>query len=836
MRRAPSGSRTRSRSIARSTHLLLAMLAASLAAGLAPAAAGAATLSAPQNRLIAPGAAVGFPGSLAVPQGTGSYEVKQGTTNETSKFKLLAWQATGLILRVEPTVAAGTYTLTAKDSGGESEPVAFTVTAASVAGQKFSMLSEPGHASLPLGVAQGPSGETWFSDAASNSIGELTSTGSVVEYTLATAKSDPTGIVVDQAGNVWVADNGTGQVTELEVAHASPGTSNGENTFTLAAEAHPDQVSVDPFGNIWVAEGENGVLGEIVAGSHAVREWLITGDLEGMVVDAFGNVWTVDESTGVAQIVPSQLPAPSTAAAATSGVYHVAGSGGTEQIAASPNGDIWFTQWPPAVLGVVIPSTSNPAEDRSGVAAHYPEPPGGAPSGVGVDAAGNVFVEDAAAQAILEFTPTGEPGATGEVPGTWKEYPAGSWITNYSEGDEGNNLAVLPSGNVVFSGYVQSVTNPGGTPYEPTELIQGYLGTLPGVATPATAIGKLISGGLTSEEIVSGTAGNEVIIPSGTEVKTSAGTPFTGTVPPPAADKSLVPGGSALFGDLVPGSAFSVSPLLSDGVLTHLTFSKCVTVVYSFGLPSGVTPKEAEEAKLYYYNFAIPAWEEAGAECGAPGGTTTVSGTTVKITLLTAHLSAFAAFHHPPTAAPLPPTAPPKKKYVRVDRKTGEIEAEYEFPEAGEAEAYGEVLKGATLARVQQLGLAAAQSQEAFAQIAKVKHKKRKKHKRHKRSKKCKRGFVKKHKRCVNNAPVRYGRVTLKITTAGSYKIRIKPAGKVRAALRKGKTVNVSFVLVFTPSATTDHIHESAAVRLHLKKKHKKKHRKGKHKKKKKKK
>lgn len=801
--------------------------------GFAASASAAPTVEAPHVTRIAQGAVVAFPGVL---EATGdNIEVKNaGTHAKVGSFQLLHADASGVIVQVEASTPVGEYELTVEDTEGPSEPLAFSVVAPTVAGQTIKPLGSTTESSLPLGVAEGPHGEVWFSNAASNGIGELTVGGEVKEYKLPAERSHPTGIAVDQAGNVWVADNGIGAVSELEVAHAVAGTANGVSDFPLAAGAQPDQLSVDPYGNVWVAEGD-GVLGEIAAGSHQTREWLIEGsDLEGMVVDSFGNVWAVDESSGVDQIVPSQLPAPSTTTPAATGVYHVVGGDGTEQIAAAPNGDIWFTEWPSAQLGLIVPSTTSPSEDQVAYAAGYPIPPGEAPSGVGIDAAGNVFVEDAGAQAIFEFSPTGAP-ASGSVPGAWKEFQVGTWITNYSEGDEGNNLAVLPSGDVVFSGYV---TYQGGlgTPLESTEFVQGYLGRLPGVATPATSTGRTITGGVTTEEVVSGTPGDEVVVPAGTEVLTSAGTPFEGTLPPPVGDKSLIPGGTALFGDLLGGSAFSVSPELSDGVLSHVTFSKPVTVVFSFPLPAGVSAKEAEEAKLYYYNFATLAWEAAGSECGDPGGKVTVAGGTVTVTLLTEHLSAFAAFHHPPAAVVPPPVAPPKVKLApRLNPKTGEIEAEYEFPEAGEAQAYGEVAEGASLARARSSSLLTAAASSlggGWQQQAQVAARHGKRHHRHAKGKRCKRGDVRLGKRCVSNAPVRYGQVTIKAPAPGAYKIRIKPTGKVLAALRHGRTIAVKFVLVFTPAGTTDHIAETATVKVHLApKKHKRHSRHKRHKK-----
>jgi len=132
--------------------------------------------------------------------------------------------------------------------------------------------------------------------------------------------------------------------------------------------------------------------------------------------------------------------------------------------------------------------------------------------------------------------------------------------------------------------------------------------------------------------------------------------------------------------------------------------------------------------------------------------------------------------------------APVKKGKPLVNVKTGEITLEYDFAEPGEAEAYGEVIDKAAVAA------------------------------KHKQANKCKKPHTTKDKRCIDSAPVRYGRARLKITTAGTYKLRIKPSGKVLAALKAGKTLTVHLTLVFTPTGTTDHISNTTTVSVHLKK------------------
>jgi len=169
----------------------------------------------------------------------------------------------------------------------------------------------------------------------------------------------------------------------------------------------------------------------------------------------------------------------------------------------------------------------------------------------------------------------------------------------------------------------------------------------------------------------------------------------------------------------------------------------------------------------------------------------------------------------PPPPAPkpvvIPPTSPPIPKTVII-KEDGEIEDEVEFPESGEAELSGEVSEGAEAASFHGLQANLLSQPTAFAAKRKGK------------SKKCKKGFVKKGKKCVNNAPLPYGLAKLAIPAAGKYKLVLKPSAMALAALHKGKSLKVKLTLEFTPAGTTTHLLSTTIVKVHLKPKHKKHH------------
>lgn len=168
----------------------------------------------------------------------------------------------------------------------------------------------------------------------------------------------------------------------------------------------------------------------------------------------------------------------------------------------------------------------------------------------------------------------------------------------------------------------------------------------------------------------------------------------------------------------------------------------------------------------------------------------------------------------PPPAVHVYSTSPPVPRYVIVDEEDGEIEDEFEFPEGGEAELSGEYGGGAGEASFKgfQSNPLSPQLDQAVAVVAR-------KHGKHK-SAKCKKGEVKKGRKCVSNAPISYGRTKLVVPAAGRYKLKLKPSTSALAALKRGKTLNVKLSLVFTPTGTTTHVLSTKFVKVHLKPKH----------------
>jgi len=75
---------------------------------------------------------------------------------------------------------------------------------------------------LPVGIASGADGYLWFTDAAGNAIGRITTTGTISEFALPTPQSLPVNIAYASGGTLWFTEQGmndqTGKIGKLTIA------------------------------------------------------------------------------------------------------------------------------------------------------------------------------------------------------------------------------------------------------------------------------------------------------------------------------------------------------------------------------------------------------------------------------------------------------------------------------------------------------------------------------------------------------------------------------------------------------------------------------------------
>lgn len=256
----------------------------------------------------------------------------------------------------------------------------------------------------PNGVAVDATGNVYVADQGNNQIRKITPAGAVTTlsgtliagYTNTSAIgvpasfNGPTGVTTDALGNIYVADFGnnlirkiasTGAVSTLAGGGSATGTKSG-NTNDVGTKAlfnGPAGVAVDAAGNVYVADFTNNLIREItpagvvttLAGSGKAGSTNGAGTAasfngpRGVAVDAAGNVYVADANNNLIRKID-----------ATGNVTTYAGSG----------------------------KKGNTGGNGTAASFNYP-------SGVAVDAAGNVYVADAVNNLVRKISPTGDVSA-----------------------------------------------------------------------------------------------------------------------------------------------------------------------------------------------------------------------------------------------------------------------------------------------------------------------------------------------------------------------------------------------------------------------------------------
>ena len=242
----------------------------------------------------------------------------------------------------------------------------------------------------PQGIAVDSAGNVYITDAKENYIRKVTPAGVVttlagstlgcLDGTGTTAQFNyPTGIAVDSAGNVYVADQANHRIRKItptgEVTTLAGSTQGYAYSAELAAKFNePRSVAVDSAGNVYVADSFN----------NCIRKVSPTG----VVTTLAGSAKGYADDTGAA----AKFAFPSGVAVDRDGNVYVADTYNHRIRKVTPAGVV-------TTLAGSIPGYA----DGTGAAAQFNQP-----SGVAVDSDGNVYVADAGNHRIRKITPAGE--------------------------------------------------------------------------------------------------------------------------------------------------------------------------------------------------------------------------------------------------------------------------------------------------------------------------------------------------------------------------------------------------------------------------------------------
>ena len=247
------------------------------------------------------------------------------------------------------------------------------------------------------------------------------------------------------SGNVYVADEGNytvrkitpaGAVTALAGAAGNAGSPDGTNS--AARFGHPSGVAVDTAGNVYVADW----------GNHTIRK--ITP--AGLVTTFAGKAGNAGSADGTGS--NARFNQPSAVAVDNATNVYVADTGNCTIRKITPAGVVTTLAGKPGYLG---------STDGSGSAARFGGTNAG-PNGLTVDFFGNIYVADTGNNTIRQVTPygvvttlAGQAGMKGSADGTGPaalfDFPSGVAADNFGNvwvADTGNNTVrqIAPGGVV----------------------------------------------------------------------------------------------------------------------------------------------------------------------------------------------------------------------------------------------------------------------------------------------------------------------------------------------------------------------------------------------------
>ncbi|MHB8463364.1 MAG: virginiamycin B lyase family protein [Acidimicrobiales bacterium] len=230
-------------------------------------------------------------------------------------------------------------------------------------------------ASHPVGIAAGADGALWFTNSGNNTIGRITTSGTVTSYS-GTGIHEPGGIALGADGALWFTNSvdSIGRIT----------TSGTVTKYTDTGMAGPEDIAAGPDGALWFTNGRNRTIGRITtagtvsnyAGPGIDDPYKITAGPDGALwftngrTDSIGRITTggtVTNYTGTGVSAPAGMTAgpdgalwfgnlhnDSIGRITTGGTvtnYTGTGVAGPGDIAAGPDGALWFTNYRNGSIG-----------------------------------------------------------------------------------------------------------------------------------------------------------------------------------------------------------------------------------------------------------------------------------------------------------------------------------------------------------------------------------------------------------------------------------------------------------------------------------------------------
>lgn len=184
--------------------------------------------------------------------------------------------------------------------------------------------------SEPWYICEGPDGNLWFTSAANNRIGRITTAGVITTYTSASFNF-PVGICAGPDGNLWVASFGNQSIVKVNTSGTVL------NTYTSVGNLGGVYgICAGPDGNLWATSSSSDKICKVTtAGVVTPYTDAALDGPNGICAGPDGNLWFVCNDT------PGAVGKITTAGTIT--MYVSASLNGCVGICSGPDGNLWIT-------------------------------------------------------------------------------------------------------------------------------------------------------------------------------------------------------------------------------------------------------------------------------------------------------------------------------------------------------------------------------------------------------------------------------------------------------------------------------------------------------------
>ena len=290
--------------------------------------------------------------------------------------------------------------------------------------------------SSPAEIAAGPDGALWFTNTGNDSIGRITTSGTVSNYT-GTGISTPEGIAAGPDGALWFTNAGNASIGRIT-------TGGTVSNYTLIdfGFSGPYRIAAGPDGALWFTDAGRSSIGRISTSGTITRYTDTSISFPyGIAAASDGALWFINNGNdSIGRITTS----------GTVSNYTGTGISSPQGIAAGPDGALWFTNAGNASIGRI--TTGGTVSNYTGTGISTPDGIAVGPDGAlwFTNYNNNSIGRITTGGTVSNYTGTGISGPAGIAAG-----PDGAlWFTNFGNTNLGNSIgriqaAAAPTGTIV---------------------------------------------------------------------------------------------------------------------------------------------------------------------------------------------------------------------------------------------------------------------------------------------------------------------------------------------------------------------------------------------------